>query len=68
VIGLYKAELIGPQGPWGSLEEVKSATLRWVWWFNHHRLFGPIGDVPPAEYEEAFFRPQVAPEELLRLN
>jgi transposase InsO family protein len=68
VIGLYKTELIGPQRPWTSLEDVEFATLRWVWWFNHHRLFGPIGDVPPAEYEEAFFRAQEAPAELLRLN
>ena len=68
VIGLYKTELIGPQRPWTSLEEVEFATLRWVWWFNHHRLFGPIGDVPPAEYEEAFFRAQEAPAELLSLN
>ena len=68
VIGLYKAELIGPQRPWGSLEEVEFATLRWVWWFNHHRLFGPIGDRPPAEYEEALFCAQETPAELLRLN
>jgi len=52
----------------GFLEEVEFATLRWVWWFNHHRLFGPIGDVPPAEYEETFFRAQEAPAELLSLS
>jgi transposase InsO family protein len=27
------------------------ATLRWVDWFNSHRLFGPIGYIPPAEAE-----------------
>jgi putative transposase len=27
------------------------ATLPWVDWFNHHRLFGPIGHIPPAEAE-----------------
>jgi hypothetical protein len=25
------------------------ATLRWVDWFNNHRLFGPIGHIPPAD-------------------
>jgi len=27
------------------------AILRWVDWFNNHRLFGPIGHIPPAEAE-----------------
>ena len=27
-------------------------TLEWVGWFNNHRLFGPLGHVPPVEYEE----------------
>ena len=26
-------------------------TLRWIDWFNNHRLFGPIGRIPPAEAE-----------------
>ena len=21
----------------------------WAWWFNYHRLLGPIGHVPPVE-------------------
>jgi len=68
VIGLYKTELIGPQRPRVFLDDVEFATVRRLWWFNHHRLFGPIGDVPPAEYEEAFFCAQEAPAELVRLN
>jgi transposase InsO family protein len=28
-------------------------TLEWVDWFNHRRLFEPIGDIPPAEFEES---------------
>ena len=27
------------------------ATLEWVDWFNHRRLLGPIGHIPPAEAE-----------------
>jgi hypothetical protein len=26
-------------------------TLRWVDWFNHHRHFGPIGHIAPAQAE-----------------
>ena len=52
IIGLYKTELIRPRGPWRNLEDIELATLEWVWWFNHHRLFEPHGHIPPAEYEE----------------
>jgi transposase InsO family protein len=31
------------------------ATLRWVDWFNNHRLFGPIGHIPPAEAEANYY-------------
>lgn len=68
VIGLYKTEVIRRRGPWRSLEDVKLTTLEWVWWFNYHRLFGPIGHVPPVEYEEAYYRAQEAPAEPLRLK
>lgn len=36
------------------MEDVEFATLEWVDWFNHRRLFGPIGNIPPVEYEEHF--------------
>jgi transposase InsO family protein len=58
VIGLYKTEIIRRQGPWRNLEDVEFATLKWVWWFNYHRLLGPIGLVPPAEYEEKYYQSQ----------
>jgi putative transposase len=31
------------------VQAVEMATLEWVDWFNHRRLFGPIGNIPPAE-------------------
>jgi transposase InsO family protein len=31
------------------------ASLKWDSWFNHHRLFDPIGHVPPAEFEDAHY-------------
>jgi len=55
MIGLYKAEVIRHEGPWKSLDEVEYATLEWVDWFNHTRLLEPIGYVPPAEFEEAYY-------------
>ena len=57
---LYKAELIHREGPWRSVEAVEFATLEWVHWFNNHRLLEPLGYLPPAEYEEAFYRRQEA--------
>jgi len=68
VIGLFKTEVIRRRGPWRNVEDVEFATLEWVWWFNYHRLLGPIGHVPPAEYEEAFYRRQEEPIDLARLK
>jgi putative transposase len=56
IIGLYKTELIRQRGPWRNIEAVELATLEWVDWFNHRRLFEPIGDVPPAEKEDQYYR------------
>ncbi len=68
VIGLFKTEVIRRRGPWRSLEDVEFATLEWVAWFNHSRLLEPIGHVPPAEHEEAYYRCQQAPAELAALT
>jgi putative transposase len=58
VIGLFKTEVIRRCGPWRHLEAVEFATLEWVDWFNNRRLLEAIGNVPPAEYEEAYYRRQ----------
>ena len=55
VIGLYKTEVIRLQGPWRNIDNVEYATLVWVDWFNKRRLFEPIGDIPPAEYEMMYY-------------
>ncbi len=54
--GLYKTEVIRRRGPWRHIDAVEYATLEWVDWFNHRRLLEPIGDVPPAELEQAYYR------------
>ena len=53
--GLYKAEVIHRQ-PWKSREAVELATLTWFDGFNHRRLLAPIGNIPPAEAEEVYYR------------
>jgi len=53
--GLYKAETIHRRS-WPSRESVELATLEWVYWFNHRRLLGPIGYIPPAEAEANYYR------------
>jgi putative transposase len=57
VIGLFKTEVIHRRGPWRSFEAVEFATLEWVDWFNNRRLLEPIGNIPPAEAEEAYYTP-----------
>ena len=53
--GLYKAELIRHRGPWRGLDDVEHATLEYVDWFNHRRLHGELGMIPPAEFEAAYY-------------
>jgi putative transposase len=57
--GLYKAEVIHRRS-WPNRQTVEWATLDWVAWFNHKRLLGPIGNIPPAEAEAAYYRQQAA--------
>ncbi len=58
VIGLYMTELIRKRGPWHNVDDVEIATLEYVDWFDNRRLMGPIGDVPPAEFEQDYYRGQ----------
>jgi transposase InsO family protein len=58
VIGLFKTEVVRKRGPWRNLEDVEFATLEWVSWFNTRRLLEPIGMIPPAEFEQKYYRQQ----------
>ena len=58
VIGLYKTEVIRKDGPWKGVDDVEFATLDWVSWFNEQRLLGPIGNIPPAEFEQMYYQQQ----------
>jgi len=61
---LFKAELVRNRGPWSGIDDLEIAVAdgapptEWgnVDWFNHRRLHGEIGLVPPAEHEDDFYR------------
>ena len=53
---LFKAECIRnpvmrPAGGWKSNTDVEIAVAEYIDWFNHRRLHGEIGLIPPAEFE-----------------
>jgi putative transposase len=65
---LFKTEVIRRRGPWRNIDEVESAVLEWVDWFNNRRLLEPLGYVPPAEYEAVYYRSQETPAAVAGLN
>lgn len=58
VIGLYKLECVRHDGPFRRVDDLELATLSWVDWFNNHRLHTMIGNKPPVEYENLYYRDQ----------
>ena len=65
---LFKTEVIRRRGPWRGVEDVEFATLAWVAWYNDDRLLEPLGYVPPAEFEQAYYDRQTAPDSVAVLN
>jgi transposase InsO family protein len=55
IIGLFKTEVIWRRGPWKTINEVEYAVCEWVAWYNNRRLLESIGDIPPAELEQAYY-------------
>jgi putative transposase len=45
---LFKAELVRNEGPWKGIDDLEIAVAEYIDWFNHRRLHGEIGLVPPA--------------------
>lgn len=59
-IGLFKNEAIRDgspfrTGPLRTIDDVEWVTAGWVDWFNARRLHSTIGDVPPDEFEAAYY-------------
>ena len=50
---------------WRGLDDLELATIEWVDWFNHRRIFGELGNIPSAEFEDLHYR-QSVPTELVR--
>jgi transposase InsO family protein len=51
----------GRPAPRERIPDPQFATLEWVDWFNNRRLLGPIGDIPPAEFEALYYAHNEAP-------
>lgn len=64
MIRLFKTEVIRRGGPWRSIDDVEFAVLEWADWFNHRRLLAPIGMIPPAEHEAAYYRQPITADTL----
>ena len=61
-IGLFKSELIHARSTsWCSRQEVETATMRWVRWFNCRRLHSSLDYVSPVDFEMAYTQAQAMP-------
>ena len=47
----FKTELIADR-VWRSRTQLELAVVEYVGWFNHDRLHGALGDIPPVEFEQ----------------
>jgi putative transposase len=63
---LFKAELIRNRGPWRGIDDLEIAVAEYIDWFNHRRLHGEIGHVPPVDAETNFYCTQPVVKELQR--
>ena len=61
IIGLFKTEVIEHLRPWRNAIAVELETLSWVEWFNNRRLLGPIGNIPPVEFEAMYDQQAASP-------
>ena len=59
IVGSPKTEVIRRRCLWRHLKDVELASLASVEWFDHGRLFEPIGDTTPAEKQEETHQNQV---------
>ena len=60
---LFKAECIRnpvmrPEGGWKTVLDVEIGVAEYVDWYNHRRLHGELGLVPPAECETQYWASQ----------
>nr|WP_254184155.1 IS3 family transposase [Micrococcus luteus] len=53
---LFTAEPIRNKDPFTSIEDLQIAVAEYIDWFNHRRVRGEMGLVPPVEHEEIYHR------------
>ncbi|QSR29111.1 hypothetical protein CFI00_01070 [Nocardioides sp. S5] len=58
---LFKAELVRNKGAWKNIDDLEIAVAEYIDWFNHRRLHGEIGLIPPAEYEDNHYQHTTTP-------
>ncbi|WP_010148377.1 IS3 family transposase [Serinicoccus profundi] len=58
---LFKAELVRNKGPWKNIDDLEIAVAEYIDWFNHRRLHGQIGLLPPVEFENIYYHHNPAP-------
>ena len=58
---LFKAELVRNRRPWKNIDDLEIAVAEYIDRFNHRRLHGEIGLIPPVEYEDTYYRHNPAP-------
>lgn len=66
VMGLFKNEAIAKTSPFRSgplkgLPEVEEIVFDWVSWYNNDRLHSFLGNIPPEEYERAYYARTIGP-------
>ena len=52
---LFEAELVRNKGPWRSIDDLEIAVAEYIDWFNHRRLHGEIGMIPPVEAKQSYY-------------
>jgi putative transposase len=50
---IFKAELVRNKGPWRGIDDLEVAVAGYIEWYNHRRLHGELGLIPPVEHEQA---------------
>jgi transposase InsO family protein len=59
-VDTFKTELVRDR-VWRTRNQLELAIVEYVGWFNNNRLHSGLGDIPPAEFEQAYYRDQGRP-------
>jgi hypothetical protein len=54
--GTFKHEFVYLHGPWRTRRTFERSAIDWIDWYNTRRLHSEIGDIPPVEHENDWYR------------